>query len=228
MAISETLKAQIRSYTVAERNAADGISMAQIAEGALGEVHDVLGRMRELAMQAANGSATDTIRGYIQAEFGALSTEISRIQQSTGFNGNDLIGVAETAPVSFQIGLNSAAPDQVNIRFNGLDLTSVVDATVITRADALASLATIDSAVGTVTRSRAGYGASMNKLEVATNNIQTMRGNLTSANSRIRDTDFAEESAKLAKAHVLTQSSISILAQSTQLPRLAFTLIGGA
>jgi flagellin len=227
LAISESMKSQIRSYTVAERNAADGISMAQTAEGALGEVHEVLGRMRELAMQASNGSLTDTDRGYLQTEFSSLSNEISRIQDSTNFNGTALIGSAASTSVTFQVGLNSNTSDQIAVNFNGLDLASVTGATVGTRDGALASLSAIDGAIGTVSASRSNFGASMNKLEVATNNIQTMRINISSANSRIRDVDVAEESAKMAKNQVLTQSSISILAQANQLPQLAFSLIGG-
>jgi len=227
LAISESMKSQIRSYTVAERNAADGISMAQTAEGALGEVHEVLGRMRELAMQASNGSLTDTDRGYLQTEFSSLSNEISRIQDSTNFNGTALIGSGAATSVTFQVGLNSNTSDQIAVNFNGLSLTSVTGSTVGTRAGALASLSEIDTAIGTVSASRSNFGASMNKLEVATNNIQTMRINISSANSRIRDVDVAEESAKMAKSQVLTQSSISILAQANQLPQLAFSLIGG-
>ena len=227
LATSEFLKAQIRSYTVAERNAADGISMAQLADGALGELHDVLGRMRELAMQASNGGITDDVRGYLQSEFGALSSEIGRIQQSTSFNGNSLIGSAATALVSFQVGLNDASYDQINVTFNGLDLSNVIAATIVDQSNALTSLSVIDGSVAQVSRSRSEFGASMNKLEVATNNILTMRSNITAANSRIRDTDYAEASAKLARTQVLSQASIAILAQSTQLPKLAFALISG-
>lgn len=234
LAISESMKSQIRSYTVAERNAADGISMAQTAEGALGEVHDVLGRMRELSMQASNGSLGSTDRDYIQTEFASLQQEITRIQDSTKFNGTALIarGTAGAATaITFQVGLNNSTSDQISVSFGGLDLGSVAGATtLVTGTDgsaALASLSVIDQAIGTVSGARSNFGASMNKLEVATNNIQTMRINISSANSRIRDVDVAEESSKMAKNQVLTQASISILAQANQLPQLAFSLIGG-
>lgn len=230
LAISESMKSQIRSFAVAERNAADGISMAQTAEGALGEVHDVLGRMRELSMQASNGSLGTTDRDYISKEFTSLQTEITRIQDSTKFNGTALLGTAGSS-ITFQVGLNASTSDQISVTFGGLDLTTVTSATTgVSGADAsaaLASLSVIDSAIASVSSSRSTFGASMNKLEVATNNIQTMRINISSANSRIRDVDVAEESAKMAKSQVLTQASISILAQANQLPQLAFSLIGG-
>lgn len=229
LAISESMKSQIRSYTVAERNAADGISMAQTAEGALAEVHEVLGRMRELAMQASNGSLGLTDRSYVQTEFAKMGEEITRIQNSTQFNGNDLITAAAASDTTFQVGLTAvAANDQISVSFNGLDLTAVTGAVVsgATNTNALASLALIDTAIGQVSGSRSNFGAAVNKLNVATNNIQTMRLNLSAANSRIRDVDVAEESATMARNQVLTQASISVLAQANQLPQLAFGLLG--
>ena len=232
LAISESMKSQIRSYTVAERNAADGISMAQTAEGALGEVHDVLGRMRELAMQAANGSLSSTDRDYLSTEFSSLQGEIQRIQASTKFNGNELISNAAAGDVAFQVGLTSDSNDQITVSFNGLSgLDDVINTgtTLLTGTDgtnALTALDAIDTAIGVVSGARATFGAAMNKLQVATNNIQTMRLNITAANSRIRDVDVAEESATMAKNQVLSQASISVLAQANQLPQLAFSLIG--
>lgn len=228
LAISESMKSQIRSFTVAERNAADGISMAQTGEGALGEVHEVLGRMRELAMQASNGSLGSSDRDYIQNEFGKLSEEISRIQGSTKFNGNDLVSSAAATTITFQVGLNDTANDQISVDFNGLDMSGVTGASVggTDSTNALAALAAIDKGISDVSSARSNFGASINKLQVATNNIQTMRLNLSSANSRIRDVDVAEESATMAKNQVLTQASISVLAQANQLPQLAFGLIG--
>jgi len=231
LAISESMKSQIRSYTVAERNAADGISMAQTAEGALGEVHNVLGRMRELAMQASNGSLSSSDRGYLDTEFTSLQDEISRIQDSTSFNGNDLITSDTSNAVTFQVGLNNNANDQISVSFNGIDLDDVVTAgtTSIDGTDssnALDALATIDTAIGTVSSARSSFGAAMNKLEVASNNIQTMRLNISAANSRIRDVDVAEETSQMARNQVLAQAGISVLAQANQLPQLAFGLIG--
>ena len=228
LAISESMKSQIRSFTVAERNAADGISMAQTAEGALGEVHNVMGRMRELAMQAANGSLSQTDRGFINTEFGLLGSEIDRIQGSTKFNGNALISNGASTSVTFQVGLNDAANDKISVNFNGLDLSGVTGASVdgTDSTNALAALSAIDQGISDVSAARSNFGANMNKLDVATNNIQTMRLNLTAANSRIRDVDVAEESSAMARNQVLSQASISVLAQSNQLPQLAFGLIG--
>ena len=228
LAISESMKSQIRSYTVAERNAADGISMAQTAEGALGEVHEVLGRMRELAMQASNGSLGEADRDYVNKEFTKLGSEIERIQQSTKFNNKELIAATVTDDITFQVGLNNETFDKINVSFNNLDLANVIAAGVdgADTVNALASLATIDTAIASVSDKRAEFGASINKLEVATNNIQTMRLNISSANSRIRDVDVASESANMARNQVLSQASVSVLAQANQLPQLAFGLIG--
>ena len=175
LAISESMKSQIRSFTVAERNAADGISMAQTAEGALGEVHDVLGRMRELAMQASNGSLGTTDRDYVQTEFSSLQQEITRIQDSTKFNGTALVsnGASTTATsITFQVGLNNSTSDQISVSFGGLDLTTVTGSTTLVSgsvaANALDALSVIDQAIGTVSGARSNFGASMNKLEVAT------------------------------------------------------------
>jgi flagellin len=226
LAISESMKSQIRSYTVAERNAADGISMAQTAEGALGEVHDVLGRMRELAMQASNGSLGATDRGYTNTEFQSLSSEITRIQDSTKFNGNKLVNTAATA-VTFQVGLNNSSSDQIAVTFGGLDLSGLTATNIsgATTSAALAALGTIDSAITSVSDSRSKFGTAMNRLQVATGNIQTMRLNITAANSRIRDVDVASETATMSRNQVLSQAGVSVLAQANQLPQMAFSLI---
>jgi len=232
LAISESMKSQIRSYTVAQRNAADGISMSQTAEGALGEIHDVLGRMRELGMQAANGSLTSTDRDAVSKEFTSLQSEIGRIQGSTKFNNTQLIdnpGTPKT--VKFQVGLGNDANDQISVDFENVDLTDVttVGTTLVTGTDgtnALTALANIDIAIGKVSDARSGFGAAINRLQVATNTIQTMSLNLSSANSRIRDVDVAAETANMARNQVLTQAGVSVLAQANQLPQLAFGLIG--
>ncbi len=227
LAVSESMKSQIRSYTVAERNAADGVSMAQTAEGALGEVHSVLGRMRELSMQAANGTLSSSDRGQVSTEFTQLQAEITRIQGSAKYNGVAVIATAASS-VTFQVGLNNGASDQINVSFGGLALATVVAGTtaVTTATGALNSLARIDAAINTVSTSRAGYGASMNRLDIATSSIQTMRLNLSAANSRITDVDVATESAALSRNQVLTQAGISVLGQANQLPQMAFGLIG--
>jgi flagellin len=229
LAISESMKSQIRSYTVAERNASDGISMAQTAEGALGDIHDVLGRMRELAVQSSNGSVTSTDRGYMQTEFGLLQSEITRIQGSAKFNNKDLI-TASAQTIAYQVGLNNTASDQVSVTFGGVALTSLLATTTkiggTTASSALASLSTIDTAIGSVSTARSKFGAAMNRLQVATSNIATMRLNLSAANSRIRDVDVASETSAMTRNQVLTQAGVSVLAQANQLPQTAFGLIG--
>ena len=227
LAISESLKSQIRSFNVAERNAGDGISMAQTAEGALGEVHGILGRMRELATQAANGSITSTDRSFLETEFDSLQTEIGRIQGSAKFNGKVLVG-ASSSTIKLQVGLNDDANDQIDVTLGGVALTSISASASLSgtsASNALASLATIDTAISSVSTSRAGFGAAMNRLEVAQSGIQTMRLNLSAANSRIRDVDVASETASLSRNQVLTQAGISVLAQANQLPQLAFGLL---
>jgi len=227
LAISESLKSQIRSFNVAERNAGDGVSMAQTAEGSLGEVHDILGRMRELAVQASNGSLTGQDRDFLQTEFGSLQSEITRIQGSAKFNGKQLLSTT-AATITLQVGLDNTATDQIQITLGGVSLASVAGSAALsgsTASSALSSLATIDAAITSVSTSRAKFGAAMNRLDVATSSIQTMRLNLTAANSRITDVDVASETAALSRNQVLTQAGISVLAQANQLPQLAFGLL---
>jgi flagellin len=226
LAISESMKAQIRSYVVAERNANDAVSMAQTAEGALGEMHNVLGRMRELAMQAANGTMSTIDRTNIQAEYSALQSEMARIQGGTNFNGVALLANG-TSDVTFQVGLNDDPNDQLTIQFGGLDLSGITASSVdgADSVNALASLGAIDATIQSISTQRSSLGAAMNRLEVVTHNIQTMRLNLSAANSRIRDTDVAEEMANLSKYQILSQAGVSVLAQANQLPQLALNLL---
>lgn len=226
LAVSESMKSQIRSYAVAERNAADGISLAQTAEGALGEMHGILGRLRELAMQSANGSLTDSDRGLLNTEFSLLTAEITRVQDSAKFNGVTLIGQSATAVV-FQVGLYSAAADQIALTLGNLDMSSVTATSVALSTSALAALSVIDGAIRIVSTRRADLGAAMNKMDVAISNIQTMRLNLSAANSRIVDVDVAHETSRLSRNQVLTQAGVSILAQANQLPQMAMGLLGG-
>jgi flagellin len=229
LAISESLKSQIRSFNVAERNASDGISMAQTGEGALGEVHDILGRMRELATQAANGSLTSADRGFLQTEFASLQDEITRIQGSAKFNGRALVSsTAET--ITLQVGLANTASDQISVTLGGVSLATIAGGSTVlsgsTASGALSALSTIDTAIGNVSTARATFGAAMNRLETAQSSIQTMRLNLSAANSRIRDVDVAQETSALSRNQVLTQAGVSVLAQANQLPQLAFGLLG--
>lgn len=229
LAISESMRGQIRSYVVAERNANDAISMVTTAEGALGETHAIIGRMRELAMQGANGSMSSTDRDYLNTEFSALKAEIQRIQAAAKFNGVQLLSTAGTA-IQFQVGLDNTASDQLTLTFGGVALTTLLAATTTlagaTAGGSLTSLSRIDTALRQISTRRASYGAAMNRLEIVTSSIQTMRTNLSAANSRIRDVDVAEETAMLTKNQVLSQAGVSVLAQANQLPQLALNLLG--
>jgi len=227
LAISESMKSQIRSYTVAQRNASDAQSMAQTAEGALGDVHDIMGRMRELAMQSSNGDLGTTDRGYIDTEFKSLQNEVTRIQGSAKFNGKQLIN-ATAATTTFQVGLNNVSSDQIKVTFGGVQLTSITANTtdLTTATHALNALATIDTAIQNVSTARSNFGTAMNRMDFATSNIQTMQLNITAANSRIRDVDVASETANLSRNQVLTQAGTAVLAQANQIPQLALSLIG--
>ena len=227
LAISESMKSQIRSYTVAQRNASDAQSMAQTAEGALGDVHDIMGRMRELAMQSSNGDLGSTDRGYINTEFKSLQNEVTRIQGSAKFNGKQLIN-ATPATTTFQVGLNNTASDQIAVTFGGVKLTAITANTtdLSTATGALNALATIDTAIQNVSTARSNFGTAMNRMDFATSNIQTMQLNITAANSRIRDVDVASETANLSRNQVLTQAGTAVLAQANQIPQLALSLIG--
>jgi flagellin len=228
LAISESMKGQIRSYSMAERNANDAISMTQTAEATLGEMHDILGRMRELSIQSSNCSMTGVDRGYLDTEFTALKQEMARIQGSSTFNGKPLVSTAGSN-ITFQIGLNNTASDQITLTFGGLGLTQLLAATTnvagATAGSALTSIGRIDAAIGIISTERAKYGAAMNRLDVTVSSIQTMRVNLSAANSRIRDVDVAEETSQLARNQVLSQAGTSVLAQANQLPQLAMQLL---
>lgn len=228
LAISESMSTQIRSFTIAERNAQDAVSMVQTAEGALAEVHSIMGRLRELAMQAANGSYTSTDRGFLDTEYQALKAEIGRIQQSAKFNGKELLANS-VSTIQFQIGLNNTQSDQLALSFGGVGLTAIVtSANFISGSSisaALAALSTIDATLTVVSTQRAKYGATMNRLNITISSIETMRLNLSAANSRIRDVDVATETAALARNQVLSQAGVTVLAQANQLPQLALNLL---
>jgi flagellin len=228
LAISESMSTQIRSFTIAERNAQDAVSMVQTAEGALAEVHSIMGRLRELAMQAANGSYTATDRGFLDTEYQALKAEIGRIQESAKFNGKELLA-NDVSTIQFQIGLNNTQSDQLVLSFGGVGLTAIVTSTNLVAGSsisaALAALSTIDATLSVVSTQRAKYGATMNRLNITISSIETMRLNLSAANSRIRDVDVATETAALARNQVLSQAGVTVLAQANQLPQLALNLL---
>ncbi len=228
LAISESLKSQIRSLTVNERNAGDAISMAQTAEGALGEISNIVLRMRELATQGANGALQSSDRDFIQTEFTSLQAEIRRIMTSTKFNGKSLItSIAKSE--AFQIGVSNVTADRIAVTFGGLALQSLTATARVNSGpgNSRSALDTIDTALFRVSQARARFGAMMNRFDTTISNIQSVRLSLANANSRIRDVDVAEDAAAQARAQVLIQAGTSVLAQANQAPQQAMSLLKG-
>ena len=226
LAVSTKLNAQIRSNTVAERNASDGISMAQIGEGALGAMNDTLTRMRELAVQSANGSYGSTDRAYLQNEYRSLQTEIKRLASATKYAGTKLVGQG-AQPVTFQVGTENTGENQIILSMGSVSTQTIVTTTttVSTAAQSLAAIALVDTAIDKVSTTRSRFGAAMNRLEITTNNLSTERLNLSAANSRIRDVDVADETATMSRNQVLVQAATSIVAQANQAPQNALSLL---
>ena len=231
LAISTRFDTQIRGLTVAQRNANDGISMAQTAEGGLNETINNLQRVRELAVQAANGSLKDEDRDLLQAEVDQRLSEITRISEETTFNGltvlgDGLSGGAGASSVNFQVGYQ--AGETITGTF-GQDMSAAglsIDAVSISSATGASSaLTAIDTALDTVNSFRSDLGALQNRFESTISNLATNIESASAANSRILDADFAAESAKLAKANVLQQAGISVLAQANARPNQVLSLL---
>jgi len=229
LAISESMRMQIRSYSVASRNANDGISMAQTAEGALGELHGIFGRMRELAMQGANGSISSGDRSYLQTEFNQLKEEVSRIVRSTKFNGIDLI-TSTSSNTAFQVGIQNTTADKITVAFGGISVATLLAASTVVSASAgnsQTAMTRIDAAISIVSTARARFGAVMNRFAVTVSNLETARVNASASESRIRDVDVAAETAQLSRQQVLQQAGIAVLAQANQIPQAALALLRG-
>ncbi len=231
LGVSETLKSRIKSFSVAERNTANAMSMARTAEGGLSEVSGIVLRMRELAVQSANGDLTSTDRGYIDTEFQALKSEITRLSESTEFNGKELLAGDASSSISFQVGIGTdSAQDTISVDFGGITISSLglsgISVAGSDQVNATTAIDAVDDALTTVSTKRATFGAAVNRLGIAQANSQTIRTNLEAANSAIRDVDVAEESSLLARSQVLLQAGTSILAQANQAPQLALSLIG--
>jgi flagellin len=224
LGISERMRSQIRSYDAAGRNAQDGISLVQTAEGALNEASNILTRMRELAMQSANGTLSATDLTTIDTEMDQLTEELDRISSSTVFNNIALLD-GSTASSSIQVGLDSG--ETIDITLQDTSTTTLgVDAIDVTAAGGgAAALADIDSAIDTVNTARGAMGAAQNRLSSAYASIQSARENLASAESRIRDVDVARETADLTRNSILQQAAVSILSQANVQPQLALSLL---
>ncbi len=230
LAVSESMRSQIRSYTVAERNTNNAISMAQTAEAGLGQISGILIRMRELSVQSANGDLTSTDRGYLDTEFQQLKDELTRLAEATEFNGKEMLA-GSVATIDFQVGINTTSFDTIQVSFGGVSLSglglsgSSIAGSVA--ANALAAIDLIDTAFSGISTRRADFGAAQNRLEISVANTQSIRTNLSAAQSRIRDVDVAEETSQLARQQVLLQAGTSVLAQANQAPQLALTLLSG-
>lgn len=230
LAISESLRAQIRSYSQAGRNANDGISLVQTAEGGLNEVTNILTRVRELGIQASSDTIGDRERGYLNKEVGQMISEVDRIAKSTRFGTTNLIDGSGSS-FDFQVGINS---DENNdrIAFNAADTNATADNLGIagfdfsSKSGAQGALNTVDEALSQVSGMRANLGALQNRLQITSDNIGTMHENLSAANSRIRDTDVAQSSSDMTKNNILMQANTSVLAQANMMPQAALKLLG--
>lgn len=230
LAISEKLKAQIRGTNQATRNANDGISMVQTAEGGLNEISNILVRLRELSIQSASDTVGETERKFSDLEYQNLKQEIERISSVTEFNGTKLLN-GEGDQLDFQIGIhNDSFQDRIsydigatNSRIGNLGMDSI---SVVSKQGAQESLATIDKAIESVSGSRANLGALQNRLSSTVNNLQVSSENMSAANSRIRDTDYAEVTAQNAKMGILNAAGTSVLGQANMQTQNALKLIG--
>jgi flagellin len=227
LAISERLTTQVRGYNQSIRNAGDGISVAQTAEGGMEAITNSLQRMRELAVQAANYSNTTADRTAINAEFSQLKTEIDRVATQTKFNTRGLLDGSFTS-ATFQVGANQGETITVdsitNMSASALGLTAAgVDVTTATNASG--SITAIDSALTTVTSARANLGASINRFEQTISNLRVTVENLSAARSRIQDADFAAETAALTRTQILQQSGMAVLSQANSIPQGVLSLL---
>ena len=225
LGISENLRADIASSAVAMRNTNDGISVVQIAEGALAETHSILTRMRELSMEAASGTLSDTERSYLYLEFDAIRDEISRLADVTEFNDVGLLDGA-TSTMDIQVGIHSGHTITIQLDAMSAGDLSLTVLSVSTEAGAAAALASIDTAITSVSAHRARLGAAQNRLSHTYRNLEVSFENLTAAESQIRDVDFATETAELTKNQILSQAGITVLSQANLAPQMALTLLG--
>jgi flagellin len=237
LSVSESLRGKIRGMGRAKSNAEDGIALIQIAEGATGEINNILQRMRELSIQSSTDTMTTTERSYTDKEFGQLMSEITRISNSASYNGMTLLdgqsnsfGASGGSSSVLHIGAGSSATtDRLSITVNAMTLgalgLSQTSTTVSTSAGALSSLSLIDTAIKSVNTMRSDMGAYVNRLEFAISNLGNQIYNTQDAESRIRDVDFAKETTEFTRAQILTQSATSMLAQANQVPQGVLSLL---
>jgi len=226
LAISEKMRRQVRGLTQAVSNAQDGISMVQTAEGALNEVHDMLQRMNELAVKAANGTMTTADRTYVQKEVTALKSEIDRVSSTTTFNEKKLL--ADNCTFELQVGAETNATNQIKVEIGKMDASSLgvtaASCSTVTTAQSLNDQ--VNSAIKKLNEQRAGLGAQQNRLEHTINNLNNVVENTTSAESAIRDTDMASEMVKYSNNNILAQAGQAMLAQANQSNQGVLSLLG--
>ncbi len=229
MGISESLKARIRSFSVAERNTSNAVSMTNTAEGGLNQISGIIQRMRELAVQSANGDLTSTDRGFLDTEFQLLKSEIDRLSETTQFNNKELLA-GTTADITFQVGINTTSFDVISVAFGGITSSSLgmsgISVSGNASTNATTAIDALDTALTSISTRRSELGAATNRLHQAISNAQTMRTNLSAANSSIRDVDVAAETSNLARSQVLLQAGTSVLTQANQSSQLALALLG--
>ncbi len=231
LAIAERMNTQVRGMNVAIRNANDGVSLAQTAEGALGKVGDSLQRMRELAVQARNSTNSNDDKDSLDKEYQALASEITRVLGGTTFNGKHILG-ADAGTLTFQIGANTTADDSIDVVTTNMKvdttITAVTGGTIDNTADTAALKAVIDNidtALKTVNSKRADFGAAQNRFDAVISNLQVSVENQSAARSRIMDADFAAETANLSRAQILQQAGTAMVAQANQLPQTVLKLL---
>lgn len=230
LAISENMKAEIRGVRQARRNASDGVSMIQTAEGGLNEISNIIIRLRELSVQAASDTVGPTERSFTDVEFQQLKEEIDRIARSSNFNGTQLLD-GSGGILEFQIGVHND-PILDRLRYDGTSTDATLASlgisaeSVTTKQGAQVSLAKLDDSLVQINGVRANLGALQNRLTSTVNNLSISDENISAARSRIRDVDVAEETAELAKNNILAQSGVSVLSQANQFPNMALKLLG--
>lgn len=228
IAILESMRMQVRGFAIAERNANSAVSMTQVAEGAIGQIISLIGRMRDLAVQASNGDLTSTDRNYLNTEFAQLRSEIDRLSLATKFNNRDLLNGTQSS-IEFQVGIGTTSENKISVTFGAVtssDLgisTSVLAGT--DAANAQSAITALDTALGTTATRRAEFGAAMNRLQATVAHLRSMHTNTSAAASRLGDVDVAEETAALARNQVLAQAGAAVLAQANQSPQVALSLL---
>jgi len=227
LAISERMRSQVRSLGAASRNAQDGISLVQTAEGALNEVSNILNRMRELSVQAANGTLSTADRGTVNTEIVQLQAEVDRIATTSTFNGTNLLNATQS--IDIQVGINAGEVIGVGLADTQTAALGITAAAVntTTAANASASLAALDTAINTVNTVRGNLGASQNRLQSSVTSIMNSKENLSAAESRIRDVDIALETADLSRNTIMQQAATSVLQQANTQPQIALSLLQG-